>query len=212
MRSPFTSSLTAKPDQLLHSFDHSSTSATFAAQLLQRSVHVPKTLHLPCSSAFPPIKFRPVRARLTPFKTSRHLVLSARFRYPFRTRFITALSHRTSPFISTKSIGERGGSGCKIAPHQYSTILQLPVRRPLFSRSLSFTPNPPDYRVLFPQVPASSWTRWATKFQVHSFAQHAQVVCHADHSEVQVFLFPLEFKPVAMTFVSLHELRFEGGC
>ena len=30
MRSPFTSSLTAKPDQLLHSFDHSSTSATFA--------------------------------------------------------------------------------------------------------------------------------------------------------------------------------------
>ena len=132
MRSSFTSSLTAKPDQLLHSFDHSSTSATFADQLLQRSVHVPKTLHLPCSSAFPPIKFRPVRARLTPFKTSRHLVLSARFRYPFRTRFITALSHRTSPFISTKSIGERGGSGCKIAPHQYSTILQLPVRRPLF--------------------------------------------------------------------------------
>ena len=66
--------------------------------------------------------------------------------------------------------------------------------------------------VLFPQVPASSWTRWATKFQVHSFAQHAQVVCHADHSEVQVFLFPLEFKPVAMTFVSPHELRFEGGC
>ena len=75
MRSPFTSSLTAKPDQLLHSFDHSSTSATFADQLPQRSVHVPKTLHLPCSSAFPPIKFRPVRARLTPFKTSRHLVL-----------------------------------------------------------------------------------------------------------------------------------------
>ena len=204
MRSPFTSSLTAKPDQLLHSFDHSSTSATFADQLLQRSVHVPKTLHLPCSSAFPPIKFRPVRARLTPFKTSRHLVLSARFRYPFRTRFITALSHRTSPFISTKSIGERGGSGCKIAPYQYSTIFrfQLPVRRPLFSRRPSFTPNPPDYRVLFPQVPASSWTRWATKFQVIRLLNMLKFVCHAEHFEVLVFLFPLEFKPVAVTFVS----------
>ena len=120
MRSPFTSSLTAKPDQLLHSFDHSSTSATFADQLLQRSVHVPKTLHLPCSSAFPPIKFRPVRARLTPFKTSRHLVLSARFRYPFRTRFITALSHRTSPFISTKSMVS--GAGQAVRLHPTSTV------------------------------------------------------------------------------------------
>ncbi len=83
----------------------------------------------------------------------------------------------------------------------------------------SFVPAP---------VSASRRTRWttkfcsracsrfeldplATKFQVHSFAQHAQVVCHVEHFEVQVFLFPLEFKPVAMTFVSPHEVRFEGG-
>ena len=49
---------------------------------------------------------------------------------PFRTESIVASSHRTSPFMSTKRIGERGGSVCKIAPYRFSAMFQLPWAKP----------------------------------------------------------------------------------